>query len=58
MQRLRQLGLLELTLAYELSHFGINNFSTFFLIAGIPQYPWSDDGENHGIMLEWGALWC
>jgi len=33
-------GILHLTMAYNLSHFGINNLSIFFLIAGIPQLFW------------------
>ncbi|HYT44837.1 MAG TPA: hypothetical protein VEP90_21095 [Methylomirabilota bacterium] len=45
-------GILHLTLAYNLSHFGISNFSIFFLIAGIPQLFWV--GSMAG---RWGKPW-
>ena|SRR2546421_4491369 len=45
-------GILHLTLAYNLSHFGINNFSIFFLIAGIPQLFWVVP-----MVRRWGKPW-
>jgi hypothetical protein len=33
-------GILHLMMAYNSSHFGISNFSIFFLAAGIPQLFW------------------
>ena len=52
-------GILHLMMAYNLSHFGISNFSIFFLAAGIPQLFWVlpmvRRWGDHGIMLEWEA---
>lgn len=56
-------GIVHLILAYKgLSHFGISNFSIFFLVAGIAQLCWTipliKDGEEPGIMLELEAQQC
>ena len=45
-------GILHLMMAYNLSHFGISNFSIFFLAAGIPQLFWVLP-----MVRRWGRPW-
>jgi hypothetical protein len=45
-------GILHLTMAYNLNHFGLNNFGIFFLIAGLPQLFWVVP-----MVKRWGKPW-
>src|SRR5437867_761329 len=45
-------GILYLLMAYNLSHFGINNFSIFFLVAGVLQLFWTLP-----MVKRWGRPW-